>query len=77
MSEFFYSFTRMSGLIIIAISLTSLSGHISHHPALYAWTDGAGMGINTSISFVFVGISLILLSDLRQRKGRNGQTSGG
>lgn len=77
MSEFFYSFTRMSGLIVIAISLTSLSGHISHHPALYAWTNEAGMGINTSLSLVLVGMSLILLSDFRQRRSRNGQTSGG
>ena len=73
MKRFLYSFVRMSGLIILAIAMTALSGHISHHPAMYSWTSGAGMGPNTSIAFVLVGVSLILLSDFKQRKAEDGE----
>lgn len=65
---YFFSFVRMAGLIVLAISLTALSGHISNHPYLYMWSKGAGMGLNTSICFAFIGISLIVLSNSAQRK---------
>lgn len=65
---YFFSFVRMAGLIVLAISLTALSGHISNHPYLYMWSKGAGMGLNTSICFAFIGVSLIVLSNSAQRK---------
>ena len=76
LKEFLLSFVRISGLIVISISLTSLSGHISGHTTLYDWKGTkVGMGINTAISFLFTGASLILLSNVKRRNGENGSVS--
>lgn len=57
---------RFNGLIILAIALLSLSGHLYGERRLYNWNDAqtAGMGMNTAIEFIGVGISLILISAL-------------
>jgi len=65
--RYLFSFVRFSGLVVLAIALTSLSGHISGHAYLYSWTAGSGMGMNTSLAFILVGISLVSLANTIER----------
>lgn len=57
------AWVRFNGLIVLAIAIVGLAGHLAGEERLYNWNSShAGMGVNTSVEFIAVGISLILLS---------------
>lgn len=60
------AWVRFNGLIVLAIAIVGLAGHLAGEEHLYNWNGSrsAGMGVNTAVEFIAVGISLILLSML-------------
>lgn len=60
------AWVRINGLVITAIAMASLLGHLSSREYLYNWNAShAGMGLNTALEFLCTGISLFLISLLR------------
>lgn len=60
------AWVRINGLVILAISITALCGHLQSRPRLYNWGDAQfiGMALPTAVSFVGVGLSLWLVAGL-------------
>lgn len=57
------AWVRFNGLVVLAIAIVGLAGHLAGEEHLYNWNGSrAGMGVNTAVEFIAVGISLILLS---------------
>lgn len=56
---------RYSGMIIAAIALAAVCGHVYGREELYNWNRShAGMGLNTALEFLITGISFFLLATL-------------
>lgn len=57
---------RINGLVIMAIALTSLAGHLSGQQRMYNWNASqSGMGLNTALEFLCTGLSLYLIANLK------------
>lgn len=63
------AWVRINGLVIVAIALTSLTGHLAGREYLYNWNAShAGMGLNTALEFLATGLSIFLISLLRDEE---------
>lgn len=63
--DFIAAWVRYNGLIIAAVALAAICGHIYGHEELYNWNRShAGMGLNTALEFLGTGISLFLIASV-------------
>lgn len=61
--EFITIWVRYSGLVISAIAIASICGHVYGREELYNWNHShSGMGINTAFEFLATGISFFLIA---------------
>ena len=65
-------FSEFCGFFCLAVGWASLVGHYFRMQHLYAWTEGdPGMAVSTSVCFVLIGISKIVLAAYAEAE-RNG-----
>lgn len=66
-SRFIVAWLRINGLVIIAIAIASLIGHMNNNQRLYNWNGSqSGMGLNTALEFLFTGISIFLVALVKE-----------
>lgn len=56
-------YLRFSGLILVAVALSSLLGQLRGLAWLYTWGGAVGMALPTACCFILVGVALFLLAD--------------
>ena len=63
MKKIIYHLIQAFGIIIFAIGLSGISGHMTGNSRLYKWHDAdVGMAVFTSVAFFVLGIILYLIS---------------
>lgn len=69
-SRLITAWIRINGLVVTAISMAALCGHLQARPYLYNWGDTQfiGMALPTAVSFIGVGVSLWLVAGLSYRE---------